>query len=153
MAVGTLDGQASSSLIDNEVITACLTFEEDIGHLLTSRGDIASICAGTNLLSVILSRYHRIPKLNHCLPEVKKVLSDLANLEVAQLVPPQNGKIPTPPHLGQGNRADEAFRLVGEPLDLLPHQFLQNKMMWQQLVEFPSSDTLDWHSRLRGAYA
>jgi hypothetical protein len=36
MAVGTLDGQASPSLIDNEVIAAGRTFEEDIGHLLTS---------------------------------------------------------------------------------------------------------------------
>jgi hypothetical protein len=35
MAVGTLDAHASSSLIDNEVITADRTFEEDIGHLLT----------------------------------------------------------------------------------------------------------------------
>jgi hypothetical protein len=34
MAVGTLDGHASSSLIDNEVIAAGLTFEEDIGHQL-----------------------------------------------------------------------------------------------------------------------
>jgi hypothetical protein len=43
MAVGTIDGHASSSLIDNEVITAGLTFEEDIGHLLTPRGDTVSI--------------------------------------------------------------------------------------------------------------
>jgi hypothetical protein len=37
MAVGTLDGHAPSSLIDHEVITAGLTFEEDIGHLLTPK--------------------------------------------------------------------------------------------------------------------
>jgi hypothetical protein len=43
LAVGTLDVHTSSILIDNEVITARLTFEEDIGHLLTSRGNIASI--------------------------------------------------------------------------------------------------------------
>jgi hypothetical protein len=43
MAVGALDGYASSSLIDNEVITAGLTFEEDIRHLLISGGATASI--------------------------------------------------------------------------------------------------------------
>jgi hypothetical protein len=43
MAMGTLDGHASSSLIDNEVITASLTFEEDIGHLLTPKGGTVSV--------------------------------------------------------------------------------------------------------------
>jgi hypothetical protein len=38
MAMGTLDGHASSSLIDNEVIAASLTFEEDIGNLLIPGG-------------------------------------------------------------------------------------------------------------------
>jgi hypothetical protein len=43
MAVRAFDTHASSNLIDKEVIAACLTFEKDIGHLLTSRGDTASI--------------------------------------------------------------------------------------------------------------
>ena len=37
IAVGTVDGHAPSNLIDNEVITASRTFEEDIGHLLTPK--------------------------------------------------------------------------------------------------------------------
>jgi hypothetical protein len=36
MAVGTLDGHASPRFIGNKVITAGLTSEEDIGHLLAS---------------------------------------------------------------------------------------------------------------------
>ena len=36
MAVGALNGHASSCLIDNKVITAGLTFEEDIDHWLAS---------------------------------------------------------------------------------------------------------------------
>jgi hypothetical protein len=43
MAMGTLDGHAPSSLIDDEVITAGLTFEEDIGHLLIPGGATDSI--------------------------------------------------------------------------------------------------------------
>jgi hypothetical protein len=60
-------------------------------------------------------------ELNHCLPEIEKILSDVADLKATLLAPLQNGKIPTPPHLGQGNGAEEASRLVREPPDLLPH--------------------------------
>jgi hypothetical protein len=43
MAVRTLDGHAPSSLIDDEVIAAGLTFEEDIGHRLTLKGGTVSV--------------------------------------------------------------------------------------------------------------
>jgi hypothetical protein len=43
MAVGTLDGHAPASLVDNEVIPACFTFEEDIGHLFTPKGGAVSV--------------------------------------------------------------------------------------------------------------
>jgi hypothetical protein len=46
IAAGTLDGHASSRLIDNEVFAACFTFEEDVGHLLASEDD--------NIYSVVL---------------------------------------------------------------------------------------------------
>ena len=42
LAVGTLDGHASSILIDNEVPAACLTFEEDVQHtMIISTGNRA----------------------------------------------------------------------------------------------------------------
>jgi hypothetical protein len=82
-------------------------------------------------------------KICPCCFAAVKVGSDITDSKVAQLIPLQDGVIPIRFPLAFRNRADQVSRPVAKPFHLAGHQIFQNKMRWEQPVEFPAVNAFD----------
>lgn len=94
----------------------------------------------------VFRRCHRSSKVDSCSLKAVKVRSQVADLEVTRPIPPQNGVVPAPFALTEGDRANRILHGVTEPFDFLADGSLQNGMKPQESLKFPSAYVFDLHS-------
>ena len=71
------------------------------------------------------SPYHRKHAVNLCRRVIVKVAHDIADMELAPLIPSQDDVIPASAAVSQRNGAEDVSRLIGEPFNLLADKMLQ----------------------------
>ena len=91
---------------------------------------------------------HRQKKVGSGCFVAVKVGTHIADSEVARLIAPQDRVIPASLPAAFGDRADEIPRPVAKPFYLPRHHILQNKLGWEQPIEFPVTDALNHHKCL-----
>ena len=77
---------------------------------------------------VSFRRRHRQSKVNSYCIEAAQVGSQVADLEVARPIPPQNGVVPAAFARTEGDRANRILHGVREPFDLLADRGFQKGM-------------------------
>ena len=100
-------------------------------------------------MSGVFRLCHRSSKIDSGSLKAVEVRSQIADLEVTRPISPQNGVVPTPLALTEGDRANRVLHGITEPFDFPAEGQLQNGMKPQEPFKFWSAYVLDLHRSSR----